>query len=67
MEGVNCEIGFYERHSAELVKRKYAIATSDDPAAAMDAFPRVELGITAPVEKVPTRGTRSAALRVIAA
>jgi hypothetical protein len=67
MEGVNCEIGFYEKHGADLVKRKYALATSDDPAEAMAAFPKMELGIPTPAAQAPTRGTRSAALRVIAA
>jgi uncharacterized protein len=61
-EGVNCEIGFYDRHGEELVKRRFAVATSESPEAAAASFTS---SVTLP-ERPPARG-RSSALRVIAA
>ena len=61
-EGVDCEIGFYEQHGEAIVKRRYALAVSESPEAALALFP--------PSARLPerpqTRG-RSSALRVIAA
>ncbi len=40
VEGVNCEIGYYERHRDDIVKRKYALATHEgDPVTALADFP----------------------------
>ncbi|HEX5864724.1 MAG TPA: SPASM domain-containing protein, partial [Casimicrobiaceae bacterium] len=60
-EGVDCEIGFYERHGDAIVKRRYALAVSETPEAALTMFPPA---VSLPERPLP-RG-RSSALRVIA-
>ncbi len=62
-EGVNCEIDFYDRHGEALIKRRYAVAVSETPEAALALFPPSPVSIP---ERPPPRG-RSIALRVIAA
>ena len=61
VEGVNCEIQFFEKHRAELIQRKYALAVSDSPTEAVAMFPQS----TFEIPRAP--GRRSSALRVLAA
>jgi uncharacterized protein len=60
-EGVNCEIGFYEKYRDTLVTRKYALAVAANPVEAAALFPPTDIEIP----RAP--GRRSSALRVIAA
>jgi uncharacterized protein len=61
VEGVNCEIQFFEKHRDELIQRKYALAVADDLPEAVAMFPKS----TVEIPRAP--GRRSSALRVLAA
>ena len=60
-EGVNCEIGFFEKHRNALIERKYALTVEENPAAAAAMFPPIEVEIP----RAP--GRRSSALKVVVA
>ena len=63
VEGVNCEIGFFEKYGSEFVQRKYALATAANPVEAIQRFPKNDIEIPVP----PTAARRSRKLTVIAA
>jgi uncharacterized protein len=61
VEGVNCEIQFFEKHRDDLIQRKYALAVADSPSEAVAMFPKT----TIEIPRAP--GRRSSALKVLAA
>jgi len=61
VEGVNCEITFFEKHRNELIQRKYALAVAANPAEAVGMFPVNHFEIPRAV------GRRSSALKVLTA
>ena len=66
MEGVNCEIGFYETYQAEFIKRKYLLATSDTVEEALSRFPATPVTLPHPRDTL-RRHTGQVSLRVLAA
>jgi uncharacterized protein len=68
MEGVNCEIGFYERHGGDFIKRKFLLATSDSVEEALSQLPDAPAAVMQRVaaDIVKRRGEQ-VLLRVLAA
>jgi uncharacterized protein len=64
VEGVNCEIGFFETYGPELVQRKFALATAANPVEAVERFPRNDIEIPTAPARTARRSTK---LTVIAA
>jgi uncharacterized protein len=48
VEGVNCEIPFFDKWNDELLKRRWAITVSGDFAEAQSQLPRFDVDIPAP-------------------
>jgi uncharacterized protein len=66
MEGVNCEIQFFDTYKGEYAKRKYLLATSDSVEEAMSRLPELPAAMLQARDVIRSHGGR-VALRVLAA
>lgn len=67
MEGVNCEIGFYENHGDDFIKRKFLLATSDSVEEALSQLPDPPAAVMRRVGDIVSRRGEQISLRVLAA